>query len=57
LPSAGREFSVSPLWVAQTEKITFSKKLCYLGVDERIRLQEQKRWGIISGQEIPKTIF
>jgi len=37
------------------EKVFYQGNLCYHGVDERIRLQEQKLWGIFPGQEVPKT--
>ncbi|MGO9619950.1 MAG: hypothetical protein ACLPT6_00915 [Desulfobaccales bacterium] len=36
---------------------TFLRKLCYDVPAERVRLQEQKLWGIFSGQEVPKTFF
>jgi hypothetical protein len=39
------------------EQLLFQGNLCYYGVDERIRLQEQHLWGIFSGQEVPKTFF
>ena len=39
------------------KKLLFQGNLCYHGVDERIRLQEQKLWGIFPGQEVPKTFL
>jgi hypothetical protein len=39
-------------------KNNFFKGTCAInGVGERIRLQEQKLWGMFSGQEVPKTFF
>jgi hypothetical protein len=39
------------------EKLLFQRKFCYHGADERIRLQEQKLWGIFSGPKGPKNQF
>jgi len=35
----------------------FKGKLCYYSVNERIRLQEQKLWGIFTGSRGPKNQF
>jgi hypothetical protein len=44
------------IWHVQLfKKLIFQGNLGYHGVDERIRLQEQKLWGIFSGGEVPKT--
>jgi hypothetical protein len=38
-------------------KSFFQEDSCYHGIDERIGLQEQKLWGIFSGQEVAKTFI
>jgi hypothetical protein len=38
------------------EKLFFQRNLCYHAVDERIRLQEQKLWGIFPGPSGPKSL-
>jgi hypothetical protein len=39
------------------EKLLFQRKFYYHGADERIRLQEQKLWGIFPGPGGPKNLF
>jgi len=38
-------------------KVFFQGNLCYHGVDERIRLQEHKLWGIFPGPRGPENRF
>jgi hypothetical protein len=53
------EILCSEGWLCQKfkEESILSRKLCYHGVDERIRLQEEKLWGIFSGPRGPKNQF
>jgi hypothetical protein len=39
------------------EKVFYQGNLCYHGIVERIRLQEQKLWGIFPGQEALKVFY
>src|SRR5208337_5345657 len=39
------------------EKVFYQGNLCYHGIDERIRLQEQKLWAIFPGPRGPKNQF
>ena len=51
-------FTVGEVCPKSEEKILFQLKLCYRTVEERIRLQEQKLWGIFPGpKRSQKPIF
>jgi hypothetical protein len=39
------------------EKLFSQRNFCYHAVEEWIRLQEEKLWGIFSGQEVLKTFL
>jgi hypothetical protein len=39
------------------KKLLYQENLCYHGVGEKVRLQEQKFWGIFSGTRDPQNYF